>query len=39
MVRVITYQKRGFRSRRLLTSLLDEPLYPVDEIVQIYHRR
>ena len=39
MVRIITYQKNGFRTRRLLTSLIDEQLYPADEIVQIYHRR
>jgi len=39
IVRIILYQIPGFRSRRLLTSLLDPAVYPAEEIIQIYHRR
>lgn len=39
IVRIITYQRPGFRPRRLVTSLLEPDIYPAEEIVQIYHRR
>ena len=37
--RAITYQRKGFRSSTLLTSLLDEKRYPADELVALYHER
>jgi hypothetical protein len=37
--RAITYQRKGFRSSTLLTSLLDAEQYPADELVAIYHER
>ncbi len=38
-VRVITYQRKGFRPQRLLTSMLDFERYPAQEIVSLYHER
>lgn len=38
-LRVIEYQIKGFRSSRLITSLLDAELYPYEEIVALYHER
>lgn len=37
--RAIRYQRRGFRSQVLLTSLLDPIAYPAAEIAQLYHER
>jgi len=37
--RAIRYQRRGFRSQTLLTSLLDPATYPAAEIVELYHER
>ena len=37
--RAIRYQRRGFRSQVLLTSLLDHIEYPAAEIVDLYHER
>lgn len=37
--RVITYQRKGFRPQRLITSLLDSKQYPAQELVGIYHER
>jgi hypothetical protein len=37
--RAITYQRKGFRPSTLLTSLLDEKLYPAVELVALYHER
>ncbi|HSD27858.1 MAG TPA: hypothetical protein VLL75_11190 [Vicinamibacteria bacterium] len=37
--RAIRYQRRGFRSQLLLTSLLDPSAYPAAEIAQLYHER
>ena len=37
--RAITYQRKGFRPSRLLTSLLDEKRYPAGELVALYHER
>lgn len=37
--RAIRYQRRGFRSQLLLTSLLDHTAYPAAEIVELYHER
>lgn len=37
--RAIRYQRRGFRPRVLLTSLLDPVAYPASEIVELYHER
>jgi hypothetical protein len=39
IVRVIRYQKRGFKPERLLTSLLDAKTHPAAEIVALYHER
>jgi len=39
LARAITYQRRGFRPRTLLTSLLDAEQYPADEIAALYHER
>ncbi len=39
MARAIRYQRRGFRSQTLLTSLLDPIAYPAAEIVELYHER
>src|SRR6266545_441422 len=37
--RAITYQRKGFRPRTLLTSLLDAEQYPANEIAALYHER
>jgi len=37
--RAIHYQQRGFQPQTLLTSLVDEALYPAEEIVSLYHER
>jgi hypothetical protein len=38
-VRVVRYQRRGFRPQTVLTSLLDAALYPADELRLLYHER
>ena len=38
-VRLIHYQRKGFKPQRLLTSLLDSKKYPAREIVGLYHER
>lgn len=37
--RVIRYQRKGFKPRRLVTSLVDPEVYPANEIVELYHER
>ena len=37
--RAIRYQRKGFKPRTLLTSLVDPELYPANEIVELYHER
>ena len=39
LVRAITYQKKGFAKRTLLTSLGDYERYPRREIIELYHER
>lgn len=39
VVRMLEYTLKGFGRRRLLTSLLDADLYPVEELIELYHRR
>lgn len=39
VARAITYQRKGFRPRTLLTSLLDPEQYPATEIATLYHER
>lgn len=38
-MRLITYRRKGFPERTLLTSLRDPTLYPAAEIVELYHER
>jgi hypothetical protein len=38
-LRVIRYQRRGFRPSTLLTSLLDPERYPAVEVIALYHER
>jgi hypothetical protein len=38
-VRVVHYQRKGFRPQTLLTSLLDPARYPATEIAELYHER
>ena len=38
-VRIIYYQRKGFRPSYLITSLLDTELYHYDELVNLYHER
>lgn len=38
-VRAIRYKRPGFRERTLLTSLLDEKVYPTADIIALYHER
>lgn len=38
-VRVIRYQRRGFRAQKLITSLLDPKRWPAHELVALYHER
>ena len=37
--RAIRYQRKGFKPRTVLTSLIDPELYPAHEIVELYHER
>lgn len=37
--RAIRYQRKGFRPQLLLTSLVDEKLYPAKELRDLYHER
>lgn len=37
--RAIRYQRRGFRSQVLLSSLLDHMAYPAAELAELYHER
>lgn len=39
MARAIRYRRKGFRTRTLLTSLLDPHTYPATEIAELYHER
>ena len=39
VMRAITYQRKGFRSETLLTSLLDPEAFAATEIVALYHER
>jgi hypothetical protein len=39
VARAIRYQRRGFKPQTLLTSLLDNKLYPAEEIRALYHER
>lgn len=39
LARAITYRRKGFRARTILTSLLDAEQYPTDEIAALYHER
>lgn len=39
IARVIRYRRKGFKPGMLLTSLLDEALYPAKEVVELYHER
>lgn len=39
IVRVIRYRRAGFKTRILITSLLDPKLYPAKEIAELYHER
>jgi hypothetical protein len=38
-VRIIRYRRAGFKTRILITSLLDPKLYPAKEIAELYHER
>ncbi len=38
-LRLIGYQRRGFRPAMLLTSLLDAVQYPASEVIELYHER
>lgn len=38
-VRVIRYRRAGFKTRILLTSLLDPILFPAKELANLYHER
>ena len=39
VARAVTYQRKGFRSQTLLTSLLDPRAFPAEEIATLYHER
>lgn len=39
LVRAVRYRRKGFRTRVLLTSLLDSVRYPATELAQLYHER
>ena len=39
LARAITYRKRGFPKRTLLTSLGNAELYPARELIALYHER
>jgi hypothetical protein len=38
-MRLIRYQRKGFRPQALLTSMVDTKQFPVDDIVDLYHER
>lgn len=38
-IRVISYRRAGFKTRTLVTSLLDPKLYPAREVAELYHER
>ena len=38
-MRAITYQRKGFRPRTLLTSMLDPSAFPASEVAALYHER
>jgi len=38
-VRIIQYQRPGFRTSWLITSLLDTGKFPYEELVELYHQR
>ena len=38
-VRVLYVYRNGFRRRRLVTSLLDQEVYPASELAHLYHMR
>lgn len=38
-VRILQYQRPGYRASWLITSLLDTADYPYEEVVELYHRR
>jgi len=38
-VRILQYQRRGFRTSWLITSLLDTDKFPHQELVELYHQR
>lgn len=38
-VRVVDYQRPGFKPQRLFTSLLDPHAYPAADIIALYHER
>jgi hypothetical protein len=38
-VRVLAYQRKGFRVSWLITSMLDTKIYPYEELVNLYHQR
>lgn len=38
-IRVIRYRRAGFKTRILVTSLLDPKLYPAREVAELYHER
>ena len=37
--RVVRYQRKGFQPQTLITSLLDDKLYPASELRSLYHER
>lgn len=39
VVRILHYQRKGFRPQRLITSLVDAERFPRQEIVALYHER
>jgi hypothetical protein len=39
VVRLLHYQRAGFRPQRLITSLVDPDPYPADEVIALYHER
>lgn len=39
IVRVVRYQRKGFRPQRLVTSMLDSIKYPAKELADLYHQR
>lgn len=39
LARAVRYRRKGFRQRKLLTSLLDPSRYPASEITELYHER